>query len=548
MKNSLNSRTHAMAATAILSLVATVLLVLNFDGTWLHPDTAQALSVARNFQNGDGFKTGIIYYEEHYSLNAWPAPQTVFPIGYPSMMAGLAGIGIPLRTTPAVIGMTGFFLVPLLICIASMRMGCKPVAAFSLATMWLCFPMLWHNVWERQTEMMFVSLTLSSLILLQSESIKYRRLFLAGLLAAVAMTLRYAGVFWLISVGLAFLIQIPQRRFAAIKHAVTFFVIPTIVVASLFARNIMLVGDLKGGSTKEVHRTLKEAATNAYYAASRLSGLDKTNLVTGHAAELAAATGFCLLAIAIVVSLVRLITSGRRKALAIPPIGYSVVFLYIAVSLTALIGLEKTTSINLSPRMLFPLIPFVLTASADVVSRLLAVIPDEAFVARSQRRVVIVGFILMVGSVLGGQFRAADEVRNYVHRFGVVSEIVAQTIEIPTGSTTPRELLRGKHILSDEPDMLGEALQQGVVGLTSDKYTNRIWTDDEVITLIRKYQINRLVLFPAIQPKEELRFFDSVATEANKGISSRLWLQPVVMSSEIQIYAVRESLLLTQHN
>ncbi|MCA9008432.1 MAG: hypothetical protein KDB01_01740, partial [Planctomycetaceae bacterium] len=127
MKTSGLSETGALAVTAIMSLAATVLLVLNFDGTWMHPDTAQALSVARNVQQGHGFRTSIIYYEEHYLLNTWPAPQTVFPIGYPSMIALLGWAGVPLRSAPFAIGVTGFLLVPLLIHMAAMRMGRKPV-------------------------------------------------------------------------------------------------------------------------------------------------------------------------------------------------------------------------------------------------------------------------------------------------------------------------------------------------------------------------------------------------------------------------------------
>ncbi|MCA9010150.1 MAG: hypothetical protein KDB01_10415, partial [Planctomycetaceae bacterium] len=101
-------------------------------------------------------------------------------------------------------------------------------------------------------------------------------------------------------------------------------------------------------------------------------------------------------------------------------------------------------------------------------------------------------------------------------------------------------------ILSDEPDMLGEAIQQGIVGLVSTTYSKRVWTDDEVITLIRRYRINRIVVFPGVQPKEENPFFESITTDTVPDRLSRPWLQPIVISPRIRIYAVRESLLLTQ--
>jgi hypothetical protein len=546
MKNSGLSETGALSATALMSLVATVLLVLNYDGTWMHPDTAQALSVARNLQQGHGFKTSIIYYEEHYALNTWPAPQTVFPLGYPSLIALLGQVGIPLRSVPFAVGVTGFLCIPLLISLAALRMGRQPMTATLLSALWLCCPMIWHNVWERQTESLFIALTLASLILLQSKTIKYRTLLLAGLLAAIAITLRYAGVFWLMSAGLAFLIQFSQQRLTAVRQAIAFSAIPVAVAAFLFARNIILVGDLKGGSTKEVHRSFKVAAENTWHAASRLIGLDKTNLLSGHPAEVAVFVGLCLLAIAVFVGLWRHSRPNDGMGRALPATGHSAAFLYIIVSLAALICLEKTTSINLSPRMLFPIIPFSLLACSDVFSRTLTGSFCLNKTGQPLRGGVVFAGVLLISGVLCGQFRAAEEVRGYVHRFGLINEIVGQPIETSTGTIEPREILKNMRILSDEPDMLGETIQQGIVGLISATYSNRIWTDDEVIALIRRYRINRIVVFPDVQPKEENLFFESLTTDADSGQLSRPWLQPIIISPRIQIYAVRESLLLTQ--
>lgn len=542
------SKPQAFLATAIISLMATIALVLNFDGTWMHPDTAQALSVARNLQAGNGFATGIIYYEEHYCLNSWPAPQTVFPIGYPALLAALGWTGMSLRSATAVIGVTGFFLVPFAIFTATVRMGRRPLTAVILAAQWLCFPMLWHNVWERQTEMMFISLTLSSLILLQGKSTGYRELLLAGFLAAIAMTLRYAGIFWILAAGLAFLTQIPQYRFAAIRRGCAFLLIPVTVAVTLFTRNLILIGDLKGGSTKDVNRTLSLAAENAYYAASRLTGLDKTNLVSGQVVEVAVASGIALIMIAAVIGLLRQLIWNKGKLLITPQPGNSVVYFYIFVSLAALISLEKTTSINLSPRMLFPLIPFVLMAVADIISRSRSAFSERTWQSRLIRSTVFAGAVFLTLGTLSGQFRAADEVRGYVHRFGMVSDIISQPLDTTRNQTTAMELIQRKRILSDEPEMLGEAMQQGVVGLTSTNYSNRIWTDDEVKSLIRKYHINCVVVFPAIQPKDENPFFESLMRQQNVDGHSRAWLDPVVVSPHIHIYTVRDSLLLTQHN
>ncbi|MEJ7590900.1 MAG: hypothetical protein WKF77_05080 [Planctomycetaceae bacterium] len=537
---------QAFAAAAIISLAATVLLVLNYDGTWLHPDTAQALSVARNVRDGNGFSTGLIYYEEHYQLNTWPAPQTVFPIGFPAMIAVFGATGLSLRLASLWIGITGFLFVPLLICVAAQRMGRRPATGLLLAVVWLCFPMLWHNVWERQTEMMFITLTLGSLILLQSPWLGTRRLLLAGIFAAIAFSLRYAGIFWLMAVGGVFLIQFVRQRWSSVQQAATFFAIPCMLAITLFARNAVLVGDIKGGNNKAVHRTLTEAGESAYYAVSRLTGLDKTNLFAGEIAEAAVVVGLGLLLAAAIICGVKMHRPESRRHLAFGTVGDSAVFLYLGVSLTALIGLEKTTSINLSPRMFFPLIPFTLLALADLVSRMLVTLPERSGRATWQRRQIVAASGLLIAGVLSGQFRAAAEVRGHVHRFGMVDVAVNQIVDHHSGPVALSQLLVGKRILSDESHMLAEVLQQGTVGLTSTTYTARIWTDEEVIALIRRYQINRIVVFPDVRPKDSNPFFESLMDEGKRHESSRHWLEPVLVSPRIQIYAVRDSLLLTQ--
>ncbi len=546
MKTSIITRTESLAAAAMMSLAATVILVMNYDGTWLHPDTAQALSVARNVLQGNGFSTSVIYYEEHYQLNAWPAAQTVFPIGFPAMIAALGWAGVPLRFAALLIGVTGFLLVPPLICVAAQRMGRAPATGLLLATVWLCFPMIWHNVWECQTEMMFITLTLGSLILLQSPVPETRRLLLAGLCAAFAFSFRYAGIFWLVAVACAFVIQIPRQQWIAVKQAATFFAIPALLAISLFARNSMLVGDIKGGNNKAVHRTLKEAGESAYYAVSRLAGLDKSSLFAGKLAEVATVVGLGLLVSAAFMCCIRMHRPESRPYFTKGTTGDSTIFLYLGVSLAALIGLEKTTSINLSPRMFFPLIPFSLLAVADLISRMLVTLPERSGWAKWQRSQIVAASTLLISGVLSGQIRAAAEIRNHVHRFGMVDDVVNQIIDSPTGSMMPSGLLVGKRILSDESHMLAEVLLQGTVGLTSTTYTMRIWTDEEAIALIRRYQINRVVVFPHVQPKDGNPFFESLIKEGERHESSRLWLEPVLISPRIQIYAVRDSLLLTQ--
>ena len=95
--------------------------------------------------------------------------------------------------------------------------------------------------------------------------------------------------------------------------------------------------------------------------------------------------------------------------------------------------------------------------------------------------------------------------------------------------------------------MLAESLRQGTVGLTSSVYTNRVWSDEEVRALIRRYQINRVVVFPGVLPKEGNPFLGKLMHRAEAVDSLPAWLEPIVVTPQIQIYGVHDSIHIT-HN
>src|SRR5262245_42527564 len=74
---------------AILWFTAAAVLLALHDETFVTTDTAQYMGVARNIVDGKGITTSIIYYEEQYRQARIPAQQTVWPPGYPALIASL---------------------------------------------------------------------------------------------------------------------------------------------------------------------------------------------------------------------------------------------------------------------------------------------------------------------------------------------------------------------------------------------------------------------------------------------------------------------------
>ncbi len=552
MTTTLTNRT-ALMATGLLSLVATLCLAMMNDNRTMHPDIAQAISAAKNLLDGKGFSTSLIYYEQHYQQNTWPAAQTVFPIGFPAMIAGLGAVGVPFRAAAQLLSLTGFFIVPVLICLAAIRMGRRPSTAVFLALLWQCSPMNWHNVYEKQTETLFVTFTLSSLILLQNDSRSLRRLMLAGLFAMVASSLRYAGVFWLITGGVLIGSQILRDPKATIQRLIAFGCLPAILVGGMFIRNSMIVGDPRGGISHVVDKSIRLTLENVYYAVSRLTGLDQNDLVSARLPELFVAVGACGLVLLAAMCLLRCRVSLAR-IVSFENVGHSAVYGYIVVTLACLAWLEKTTSVNLSPRMILPLIPFGLLAAADIVAALLQATSSLPY---SRKAIVSTSVLLTLGLALA-QPDVFTELRGQVPRFGIVKEIIEQPLaatamaqlsshDVSKQVTTVRDLLAGQRILTNESHMLPEVLEQGAIGLSESAYTSRVWTSDEVQSLAQKYDVQLVVVFTGILERDRSPFFDLLM--ADKGCEATpSWLEPVLGTQDLIVFQVKESVRLSSSN
>ncbi len=532
-------------ATVILSLAATFCLWKSDDDRTLHPDIAHATSSAQNLLAGNGFSTDIICYEQHYQQNVSPAKQTVFPFGYPSMIAALGSLGVPLRTAAQALSLSGFFCVPLLIFVAARRMVRTPITAMLLGLLWQCAPMNWYNIREKQTESLFVAFTLGSMILLFAKDHRTSRFVLAGLCAAIACSLRYAGVFWLLTVGLMMAPGVLRTWKQALSEATLFFAVPGAVVCGMFIRNRMIIGELSGGIQGLTTKSWRLTCENVYYAFSRLTGLDQNDLQCGHPAESLFALGLIVGCTLVLISLVR-----QRKTLsglrAEYSIGRAACFAYILVTTALLAWLEKTTSVNLSPRMILPLIPFILLATADVI----AFASDGLKESRTWRYTAGgAAAVLLVGALIA-QHDAYQEVKNQPERLGLVRDILSASVyrsdflDPHTAhnwnaeeSCSAFQLIQGKRVLANEDHMLAEVTRSGALGLTSKVYSTRKWSNDEVETLARQQGIEVVVLFTSLTPRDSNDFFDAlIADRADEALPP--WLTPVFVISNLRLYRV----------
>ena len=361
-------------------------------GVCLYNDSFQYLSTADNMVKGNGISTSLIHFDEHYYSGKLPAPQTVFPLGYPSAIALLVLLGVPLESAGVgVSAASAILLIPVflrggdLLNIRRRVLRCLSLvlvvnSAFSLYASSVL------------SDSLFTFLFLLSLSLLMRAEVAEGEcdgdvyLFLGGMALGLGCWVRYAGLFPATAMFLYFGLKFLNRRdWRAFKSLVLVgSCIPFVLIN--FARNLALSGDLWGSNTKHMSNSLTYMSKSLIYSIGQL--------VLGYQSPIKTFPGiiaFVLLAVLALAAstVVYYVTRSRTGIICYlgrPPV--LLVEVYIAFYFCALIYAGKTTAMSFEdPRMLYPILPVALWLVGAVFSNLSerasAVTPHQFGVASS---------------------------------------------------------------------------------------------------------------------------------------------------------------------
>ncbi len=337
-------------------------------------DSYQYLSMARNIRTGHGIATDYLHYGENHRTGLIPAPQTVFPPGYPILIAGpemlgvdgvAAGLGVSLAAFALTLALT-VYLGRLL----DVRTGPLCCVLFLI----VLNGAFWYYALRVYAESIFTAVSLLGLTLLvKAECLENRTWKRLGILTAgatavgLAYWMRYAGCFLIASVVFYYGgCWLRVRSAARMKDLMVVSAVLAALILPIWIRNYSLTGSIQGGNSLSVNNSLKELG--AQFATAW------TQLMTGYLSEvtpsgLATKVNRGLLALAIVAflfvaayQLVRnraAIFAGRRLG----PLTLMATF--VAVYILGLTYIAKYTMISYDdPRMYMPLMPVILLGIA----------------------------------------------------------------------------------------------------------------------------------------------------------------------------------------
>jgi len=551
------ARTADSAATAPVGLTLALwalvlgssLVGLNalYDPSFITIDGAFFVSAAKNLASGHGFATSIVWSDEAYLLGGMPASQTNNPPGYPLLIALVSRLGVDPPYAAFLVSLLSFGAIPLIVYEILRTAGHPPLRSFAISAVWLGSPFAWFNVLGCMSEMSFAMLTLVSLrCAMQSELDPWRRdlwLLAAGTVAGLAFTVRYQGVFYIIGLGLFFLLRVVRQRDLQSARALILVAGPaSVFVLLLFLRNYLLTGKVEGGLIPE-DRALLEVLRTAGWAFGGLSGFTKSGLLGGGVPE-------AMFVIVVVAGLVggvwwigrlRIDRSALRAALAKTHVSFSLA--YVAISVILIVeGAQYYASGNIGPRYLLVLIPFGLLCLAEGVG-LVGFAPSRSWHARAGRLWLGAAAVVLVAGqvnvfhrhwhplIQDNPYRA---IRNVLQR-PLAGETLVQFLRERVTTTSP--------LLGNEAQLLGAVLDRPVLGLTQASYTRKVWTEDQVRRLVVLYGVAYVVFFPDL--------FDPTHPEnRNRPFFHQLergevpaWLMAIVVAADVRLYRVDPTIL-----
>jgi len=197
--------TSAKIAAAILTcfacLVFNMLAWTFWNPTFVQNDGVQYLSTAFNWLEGRGLSTNALMYKPHFQ-GYLPAPQTVWPPGYPLLIALTSLLGMHTQTAALLLNLIFLVASALLTFVILRRCYIKFSRAMFCTVIFYFTALPWIYSFGLLTEPVFSTLILATIAVLPDpEKDRIWPWLVSGILLALVVSVRYSGVFFAMGVG-----------------------------------------------------------------------------------------------------------------------------------------------------------------------------------------------------------------------------------------------------------------------------------------------------------------------------------------------------------
>lgn len=528
MTDSLHSRTQPLPSrkravlfgVVGLSVLASMVVALWPNQIRVFSDTAHYMSTAGMIRDGNGIQSELVYYNEQAISGKIPAAQTVFPPGYPALTAAFSVVtGLDVHPSGRVICLLAYMAISPLIFLLACQLGLRLKIAAGCALLWLMIVCGWVHVWCYSSDMPFIAFTLMSVLCYLKFETEKLPLIAAGIVAALAVSVRYTGVFLGVTYGVVLLLRYRsaltgsnagRQVFGFLTSACVLIGPSVLVTLGLFVRNQSYVGTWSGGNNYSVDYSYMKVVKMFMYSIGRVIGFSIHELRAGHPGDVLFALSCIAIGVAVLYLAVR---SFKHRGVGNQGWGNldAAVLLYIPISMAMLIYLHKTRGSGISSRLILPTFPLVVVAGGLVFQKLY----DSG--RRCRYVAVVVTCVLLVSAGLGqAEFLASH--REQEKPSIVVAE--AMTIPVHTGNSLRHFLTMHcdaeNSLLSSMPQMTYLFVERPSVGLPIGFYNTQglQWTTQRVADRVERFRVRYVLAFVLPNsPKYSAEFFNELQAD-----------------------------------
>lgn len=533
--------TLALAGLLILSWI----LAARFQLANLDNDTAQHISVAQNLLAGKGLSTSLLFYDEHFQQHKLPAAQTIWPPGYPLLLATLLATGLSAAAAVVGLGVASHVLSGVTLFALLRRLQVGRLLAFLSAVTWLLWTAEIGLVNRGYTEPLFILCTVvAAYCFVRAEQsgtqpARLRWLFAMGAGLGASFLVRYVGIL-AVAAGIATVAITTIKRDGLNRTGLTNVVatgtLPGLAGVAVAVRNWLITSTMTGWPEIYNERDVL-GALKALLWAIRYQ-------VVGSPGEFDL---FWVIGLTLIAGVVAagLWVIGRASSLRGSPwvaqLWPTILFigLYAPITIAFLVGLAAVRNpLLLQWRYLVPLVPFALVLGALVAEAVIRTTEGAA------RRTAWCAMGVWVMALAWGQVLAVD-VGLANHWLDRRANTLQAALSTPLGdsATTVAEQLQqdtseSSPLLSNEGQGLGLLLQRPTLSLSPRTFANAVWDDASVRALVARHNVRWVVFLPRLFDPNDVEnsnrpFFVSLARQ-----QAPQWLEEVVATDDLQLYRV----------
>lgn len=186
---------------ALVGVVANLIAFFMWDSSFITNDGVQYLSTAENWLKGNGFSTNALMYNPHFQ-GELPGPQTVWPPGYPLILALLGMFGLKLTTVGLVLNLVAHACASVLLVLILKRMRITTNYAVICMVLFYGMTIPWNFARGLITEPVFTCFIFAAILFLPVPGrSKLSTWALCGVLVACCIYIRYSAVIYAAGVG-----------------------------------------------------------------------------------------------------------------------------------------------------------------------------------------------------------------------------------------------------------------------------------------------------------------------------------------------------------